>query len=175
MRPQPQDHPAYYEQYVSLVKQEDVITALDETRKRFLAFIHGIDPAMESFAYAPGKWTIKQVILHCADTERIFSTRALSYARGDRQKSLPFDENAYADAADTTPRSLKDVTWEYEAVANSTVALFRSFSAELLSAKGETPSGPATVNAMGFCICGHNLHHLNVITERYLNKIPNLK
>lgn len=175
MRPQPQDHPDYYRQYVSLVKQEDVMSALDENRKMFLAFLHSIDPALENYAYAPGKWTVKQVILHCSDTERIFSTRALGYARGERQKSLPFDENAYAAAADTSLRSLKDIAWEYEAVANSTAALFRSFSPEQLSAKGETPTGLATVNAMGFCICGHNLHHLNVITERYLNKISNSK
>lgn len=170
MKPQHNQYPAYYGRYINLVKQNDVVQALNETRKSFLAFVHAIDPALEDYAYAEGKWTVKQVILHCADTERIFSSRALTYARGDQQPSLPFDENAYAASAHCRNRSLKDIAWEYEAVANSTVALFRSFTPDQLELLGNTPSGPSTINAVGFCICGHTLHHMAIIADRYLNK-----
>lgn len=168
MRPLATEHPEYYGRYISLVSQNDVISALEETKRTFLAFIHSIDTSLENYAYADGKWTIKEVILHCSDTERIFSTRALNYARGDGQKSLAFDENAYAVQCHADGRSLKDIAYEYEAVANATAALFRSFSQDSLRLTGQTPSGPSTVNSIGFCICGHSLHHLNVIKERYL-------
>lgn len=170
MKPLVGQYPEYYGRYIGLVAQTDVLSALEENKRTFLGFIHGIDPALENYAYAEGKWTVKQVILHCADTERIFSTRALSYARGDGQKSLAFDEDSYAATSRTEHRGLKDIAWEYEAVANSTIALFRSFGPETLQVIGQTPSGPATVNAVGFCICGHILHHMAVLQARYLKQ-----
>lgn len=168
MRPQAHEHPNYYGQYIALVKEDNIRSALAETKKTFLAFLRSIDPKLENHAYAEGKWTVKEVILHCTDTERIFSARALGYARGEKQKSLSYDENDYAKNCDAHTRSLNDLIEEYEAVANATTALFNSFSEKALASVGETPAGTATVLSVGFSMCGHNLHHMNILKERYL-------
>jgi hypothetical protein len=170
MRPKKEEHPEYYNYYIDLIKQEDVLNALLDTKKTNSDFIKSIPIELANSAYADSKWTVKQVLSHCVDTERIFSTRALSFARGDSQKPLPFDENLYAANCRPDLRSIKDIEEEFEAVRTSTIHLFKSFSFETLMAKGETPSGFATVNSVGFVICGHTQHHLNIIKERYLKK-----
>lgn len=170
MKPTTNEHPEFYGRYISHVRENTITEAIAETSKKFLTLLRSIDPKLENYAYAKGKWTIKEVVLHCSDTERIFCTRALGYARGETQKSLPFDENTYAQNSDAGPRSLKNIIDEYESVANATMTLFSSFSEEVLAKLGQTPSGPSTVNAVGYSICGHNLHHMNVLVERYLNK-----
>ena len=114
--------------------------------------------------------TTKQVLIHCIDTERIMATRALRFSRGDSQKSTSFDENLYAANSHADLRSLKDIEEEFDAVRNATIALFRSFSFETLMAVGTSPSGIVTVNSIGYMICGHTQHHLNIIKERYLKK-----
>ncbi|MEI8137357.1 MAG: DinB family protein [Bacteroidota bacterium] len=170
MRPKKEEHPEYYNYYINLVSQEDVLNSLIDTKKSTVDFINTIPIELANFAYADGKWTTKQVLIHCIDTERIISTRALKFARGDSQKPLSFDENVYAANSHNDLRSLKDIKEEFEAVRNSTIALFKSFSFETLMAVGNTPSGFAKVNSVGYMICGHTLHHLQIITERYLKK-----
>lgn len=170
MRPKKEEHPEYYNYYVDLVKQEDVVNALTETKKTSLDFIKNIPIELANYAYADGKWTTKQVLIHCIDTERIMATRALRFARGDSQKSTSFDENLYAANSHADLRSLKDIEEEFEAVRNATIALFRSFSFETIMAVGTSPSGIVTVNSIGYMICGHTQHHLNIIKERYLKK-----
>src|SRR5882724_7988590 len=168
MRPQAEDTPGYFQNYVKLVKQDNLINALTETKKEFLALIHSIDPKIENYAYAEGKWTIKEVIIHCMDTERIFSTRALGFARGETQKALSYNENIYAPNSEAALRTLKDIYEECDAITTSTFCLFKSFSEKSLAARGETPAGWATVNAIGYTICGHTTHHINILKERYL-------
>lgn len=168
MKPLTTDHPPYFDRYVSLVKQDDLLDALQETRNEVLMLIQSIPAQLESYAYAEGKWTIKEVVLHCIDTERIFSYRALSFARGERQKMLPFEENDYAANSCANSRSLSNIAGELKAVGESSSALFASFSPEVLALAGENASGRTTVNSMGFMIAGHWIHHMNVIRERYL-------
>lgn len=168
MRPKQTDHPEYYRRYIDLVKHDKVVHAIRATTREALQLIRSIDPVSGDTAYADGKWTLKEVLIHCMDAERIFSTRALCFARGDGQKALPFDENIYAPNSEAHLRSLESIADEFESVGNSTLQLFSSFSDKTLELKGETPSGPSTVNAIGFAICGHTLHHLAIIKERYL-------
>src|SRR6218665_1085746 len=168
MKPQSTDHPPYYNGYVSLVKQDDLLKALQESRSEALRLIRAVPAELEGYAYAEGKWTIREVILHCIDTERVFSHRALSFARGEKQKMLPFEENDYAANSRANSRSLSNISDEMNAVGEATLALFASFAPDVLALSGETPSGPAMVNSMGFMITGHWIHHLNVIRERYL-------
>jgi hypothetical protein len=111
---------------------------------------------------------VKEVIIHCIDTERIFSARALGFARGETQQALSYDENVYAANSETQLRSLESIREEYEAVSHATYTLFNSFSNKVLSVKGHTPSGFCTVNGIGYTICGHTLHHVSVIKEKYL-------
>jgi len=168
MRPQRSEYPDYFHNYIPLAGQDTVIDALADTKADTLDFIKGLDPALGDFAYAPGKWTVKEVLIHCIDTERIFSARALGIARGEKQKALPYDENLYAANCDAAGREFGDIAEEFELVRNSTLFLFHSFSEKALAMTGEFPAGFTTVNAVGFTICGHTLHHLAVIKERYL-------
>ena len=170
MKPQPHEIPDYFKGYVALVKEDQLLEALTSTSSQLLSFIKSLPEAMGDHAYTPGKWTIKEVLLHCMDTERIFSTRAMGYARGERQKSLSYDENHYAPNSEAGLRSLASIYEEYEAISRSTYCLFKSFSPNKLSVIGETPAGKSTVNGMGFVICGHSLHHLNILNERYLSQ-----
>ncbi|MBA2612879.1 MAG: DinB family protein [Bacteroidetes bacterium] len=171
MRPKKEDCPEYYNYYIGLIKQQDVVSALTETKKETLDFIKSIPSALENYAYADKKWTVKEVLIHCIDTERIFSTRALSFARGDKQIPHSYDENIYGTNSHAASRTLKDILEEFEAVRIGVICLYRSFSTEVLNISGQTPSGPAAVNAIGFTICGHTVHHLGIIKERYLQTI----
>lgn len=168
MKPSNADHPEYFRHYISLVKQNDINAAIRESSREVMDFVTSLDPKLGDYAYATGKWTLKEVLIHCIDTERIFSTRALCFARGERQKALSFDENAYAPNSEAQARTLQSIATEMASVQLSTLHLFGSFSDKTLAIKGETPAGPSTVNAIGFTICGHTLHHMAVIRERYL-------
>lgn len=168
MRPQRNDYPDYFDNYVPLVKQDNVLDAFVHTRQAALDLIRSVDPQMENFAYAEGKWTVKQVVLHCIDTERIFTARALGIARGETQRALPFDENVYAANSHAGARTLADIAAELESVSIASYVMYRSFSPDVLALRGEFPSGPTTVNAVGFTTCGHLLHHLDVLRQRYL-------
>jgi hypothetical protein len=168
MRPAIKDYPEFYDRYIGLTKQIDLNLLILETKKEVLFFFEQLDPRLHDYGYAPGKWTIKQVLLHCIDTERIFSYRALSFARGEKQTMLSFDEDVYAAQSNAQSRSLTNILEEFESVRQSTCLLFASFTDDVLNIKGETPSGQCTVNAIGFAICGHYKHHLQTIEKLYL-------
>jgi hypothetical protein len=168
MRPQKSTYPVYYENYIPLVKEDDLITALNQNWKEIKEFISQIPKQKENFSYAPGKWTIKQVVNHLIDTERVFTYRALRFARKDPQQPLPFEEDNYAAAAEVQERTLADIMDEFEAVRKSTLLLYKSFSNTTLLLSGKTAGGETTVLAIGYTTCGHATHHLRVISERYL-------
>lgn len=170
MRPEKGSYPEYYENYIPLVKQENIITALTQNLSEVKALISSVPASKEDYAYAGGKWTVKQLLLHVSDTERIFSYRALRFARKDPQQPLPFEENDYAAAADVSGRSLADIMQELETVRVATLSLFKSFSQDELLRSGNTAAGRSTVLAIGFTTCGHATHHMNILRERYLKK-----
>jgi DinB superfamily len=117
--------------------------------------------------YAPDKWTIKQIVQHCIDTERIMSFRALSFARGEKNEIFGFDENAYADNADVSLTTLEDLISEYSLLRKSTVDLFKNLKEKDLQKKGTASKIDISPLALGFVIVGHPMHHFNVIEERY--------
>jgi hypothetical protein len=168
MFPLAETYPIYYEKYLSLIKEDNVIDALQNNLINVKNVIANIPASKENFAYAEGKWTVKQVAQHVTDTERILSYRALRFARNDAQKTLPFDENLYASTSNVETKSLLEITEEYLAVRAATILLYRSFNQEALLRLGNAASGQVSVLAIGFFICGHSLHHINVINERYL-------
>jgi hypothetical protein len=119
------------------------------------------------YAYSPGKWTIRQLLQHTIDTERIFSYRALCISRGEK-KSLPgFDENAFAEVAEASNRHLTDLKEEMLCVRQSSVLLFQSFTDDMLRTSGLVNNNPVTVLAIGFMIIGHWRHHAGILRERY--------
>jgi uncharacterized damage-inducible protein DinB len=168
MRPIEGTYPKFLETYISKVKEDHVLKALEANTKLLTEFLNSIPKDKGDYAYAEGKWTIKQLIIHISDAERIFSYRALRFARGDQQQPLPFEEDDYAANSNAERRSLESVIEEFLAVRRSTTLLFQSFDEADLLKPGNTASGKTTVNAIGYAICGHAAHHMAVGKERYL-------
>lgn len=168
MRPEKGSYPAYFDNYVALVKENNLNEALILNWNEIKTAITSIPSDKAEFSYAPEKWTIKQVICHIIDTERIFAYRALRFARKDPQQVLPFDENDYAANAELNNRTINDLLNEMEVVRKSSQYLFNNLDETALLRKGKMASGEVTVLALGYMICGHAAHHLNIIKERYL-------
>ena len=168
MRPQQGTYPAFLETYISKIKEENILSALKANTQLLESFLKSIPADKGDYAYAPGKWTIKQLIIHICDAERIFSYRVLRFSRGDEQQPLPFEEDDYAANCKADQRSLSSVIEELLAVRKSTTLLFESFDETDLSKPGNTASGRTNVNAIGYAICGHAAHHIAVAQEKYL-------
>lgn len=168
MRPLQGTYPSFLETYITKVKEDNIISALKANTDLLESFLKSIPQDKGDYAYAPGKWTIKQLIIHISDAERIFSYRALRFSRGDSQQPLPFDEDVYAKNSNADKRSLNSTIEELLAIRKATILLFESFSEESLSLTGTTASGNISVNSLGYAICGHAAHHINVAKERYL-------
>jgi len=168
MRPGKNDYFPYLETYISKVKEETAISALENTLSPTLKLISAIPPEKWNFAYASDKWTVKELVTHCIDTERVFAYRALAFARGETQILPAFDENTYAKYSEANSRTSETILEEFKSVRTASISLFRSFSDQTLMKSGKVPAGTITVNALGYAICGHTAHHLEVLTLRYL-------
>lgn len=160
--------PPFYKGYVKLVEHPDIVQALRISGYRTMEMIHSIPEAKANFRYAPGKWSIREVLCHMLDGERIFSYRALRFARNDQTPLAGFDENAYAPHLNAESRTLTQIGDEMQHLRTSTVDLFMSFSEEMLKRKGTANNNELTVGAIGIIIAGHEMHHVGVIRERYL-------
>jgi uncharacterized damage-inducible protein DinB len=168
MKPQEGTYPGFYHTYISKVAEDNVIRAMENNLDAVRKCIAGIAPQKEDYAYAEGKWTVKQLVNHLTDTERIFAYRALRFARRDEQMLASFEENDYAREADVSKRTLAGLLHEFDLVRQSSICLFKSFSEERLLLSGSTPAGRISVLALGFAISGHASHHLGVLKEKYL-------
>ena len=138
------------------------------TLDEMLAFLDDIDPEKADYRYAEGKWSVKELLQHVIDTERIFSYRALCIARGETQSLPGFDENVYASNADVSGKSLKELKEELLSVRESVFMMFRGFTSEMLDRIGTSNNKQVRVNAIGYMIIGHVRHHFNILNERYL-------
>lgn len=167
-RPQVNEHPAYYTHYIGLVKGDNILKQLEDQVIDIQAIISEIPEEKENYAYAPGKWTIKEVLGHIIDTERIMAYRALRFARKDKTALPGFDENEYVTNSDYNKRTLYDIAHEFAIVRESNLALFKHFNEEALDQRGTANNNEATVRAILFMIAGHANHHLNVIKTKYL-------
>ncbi|MBL7889471.1 MAG: DinB family protein [Bacteroidia bacterium] len=167
-RPQVNEHPAYYTHYIGLVKGDNILKQLEDQVIDIQAIISEIPEEKESYAYALGKWTIKEVLGHIVDTERIMAYRALRFARKDKTALPGFDENEYVANSDYNNRTLYDIAHEFAIVRESNLALFKHFNEEALDQRGTANNNEATVRAILFMIAGHANHHLNVIKTKYL-------
>jgi len=168
MRPTVIDYQPFAKTYVDLALGDDIQTLLPASLPPVATFLKNIPEEKMDYAYAKGKWTIKQVLQHCIDTERIMTYRALCIARGEQQNLPGFDENSYAATATATDRLLADLTAEMLLVRQSTILLFQHFSPSQLASAGKSNNHPVTTNALGYIITGHFLHHVKVLRERYL-------
>lgn len=160
--------PSHFKGYVKLVEQSDVLQALRISGHRMMEIVHSIPDAKKDFRYADGKWTIREVLCHLIDTERIFAYRALRFARNDKTNLHSFDENAYALHLNATGRSMGKIADEMQHVRRSTIDLFESFNEDMLARKGSANNHEISVVAMGFVTAGHEIHHGKILKERYL-------
>lgn len=166
--PAASEHAPYYGRYISRVPSGDIIATLEREGEETSRLLNGLSQEQADFRYAPGKWSIKEVIGHLTDAERIFSYRALRFARGDDTPLAGFDENDYAPAGEFGGRSLEDLVADLRAARASTVALFRGLPATAMTRGGEASGARVTVRALAWITAGHELHHVTILRERYL-------
>jgi uncharacterized damage-inducible protein DinB len=167
-KPLPTDHAPYFSKYVDLVEGDNIKHAFAQQQLQLATMLNSIPDEKADYAYAEGKWTVKQVLQHIADAERVFAYRALWIARRSETPLSGFDENAFAEHADVSSRSLDELKNELIAVRSSTQYLFNSFTEADLQQRGISNTKEVTVNAIGFITLGHLIHHYNVLKERYL-------
>ncbi len=166
-RPLPHEVVNFFQAYVAKAPGNDLFVALDQALERTRAIAAEIAPDREEHRYAEGKWSIKEVFQHLTDTERILSYRALRFARNDATELAGFEENDYVALAQTERRSLQDLLEEHIIVRRSTIALFRSFSPDMLVRTGIANGNTISARALGWSIAGHAFHHMDIIHERY--------
>lgn len=154
--------------YVNAVENADLIEGLEKGLDQMVSFMESIPTEKLEYRYAEGKWTIKDILLHLVDAERIFAYRALRIGRGDKTPLAGFEENDYVPNAFANSRSMESLLNEFRFVRNATLCLFKSFSGEQLAYMGIASNNPISVRAIGFIISGHQNHHLKIIKERYL-------
>lgn len=168
-RPQAGEFAEYAAADIDYVRGDDAVEALRVQARDVLTLLERVDEkSVAGLAYAPGKWTFKQVIGHMIDDERIFAYRALCVARKEPLSLPGFDEKAYVAATGFERRSLASLAAEYRAVRESSIALFDSLAPEEWLRKGEVNGYTASVRGLAFHIAGHELHHLRIIRDRYL-------
>lgn len=171
-RPDSGEYAPLYAGYVARVPAGDIVGILRRQVGETRALFEELGEERGDHAYAPGKWTIKEVVGHLADSERLLSCRALRFARGDETELPGFDEKAYAPAGRFGRRSLRSLLDELEAVRAATVALFDGLPEEAWLRRGVANRNPVTVRALAWIIAGHELHHREILKTRYLAGAP---
>jgi hypothetical protein len=169
-RPDATEFDPYYAGYVARVVGDDPVGALGSQLEKMVPFLRGLEPGLAGHRYAEGKWAVSEVIGHLADSERIFGTRALRIARGDRTPQPGFDQDAYVAEGGFVARSPGDLAEELGALRRANLALFRSLDREDWRRIGVANGAPVSVRAIAFILVGHAAHHLDVLRERYLPK-----
>ena len=160
--------PAFYHKYIQKINETNVLDALKVLQAELNDFLTSIPEEKWLYKYAEGKWTIKEVVLHITDAERIFCYRALCFARNEKASLPGFDENTYVEASNANNRSIESLLQELQTVQTATLSLFSSFTPEQLDAAGVANGNPIYVEGIGFIAAGHAKHHLDIIRERYL-------
>lgn len=166
-RPEANEYIEYYGRYISKVPRGDIVATLDAQGKETLRLLSGLSEAQALHRYAPGKWSVKEVIGHVCDTERVMGYRALRIARGDRTPLPGFDENVYVPAGSFDARSLASLLEELASVRSASVTLFRSLDETASRRMGEANGNPVSVRALAYIIAGHEAHHTGLLRERY--------
>lgn len=169
-RPEPKEYAPYFQAYLNLVPEGNYFQLLKQNTEEVIRFFDSIPFEKENYRYAKGKWSIKEVLMHMNDTERVFSYRALVCLRGDINSDIQnMDENLYAHNADVSKRSLKDLVEEFKSIRKSTEWLFYNVSEAQSALVVRNSNRCFSGRALGYLIIGHIMHHLNVITEKYMN------
>ncbi len=167
-RPAPDEHAEYYSRYTQLVPDGDLLELLDRQAGEFAAFLRSVPAHLRDHRYGEGKWSVKEVIGHVADAERIFSYRALRFGRGDATPLASFDENAYVANARFAEQEYEQLVEEWVSVRRATLSLLRGLNRDESARCGTASGAEVSVRALAWIIGGHVIHHTNVLRERYL-------
>lgn len=166
------EYAPFYANYIQAALSEyTLVEELEISVHRLIKFVQNIPMDKFDYRYAEGKWTIKDILQHLIDAERIFAYRALRFARKDATPLPGFDENTYVEAAHASSRSIQDLLTELAVVRQATLSLFKTFSEEDLQQIGTASNHPMSVRALGFVIIGHQNHHQRIFQERYLEDL----
>ena len=169
-RPEVSSVPAFYKPYIEHVKDMDLMEALRHAGKVVQQLLITIPEDKGTYRYAEGKWTIKEVLNHMMDAERVFAYRALRFSRNDPTALQPFEENDYATRANAHGRSIHQLAREMQWLRESTIDLYASFTPEMLLLEGTASGKRISVLNLGYIIAGHDVHHQRILVERYLNR-----
>ena len=159
----------YFNKYIELIDDVDIVSGLEKNLAEIKAFFDLLVESQGDYRYQDNKWSIKEVLMHIIDTERIFCYRALSIARNNKTDLPGFDHDEFVKYANANNRTFCDIANEFETVRRSTISLFSSFSDEALDKAGKANGKDMTVLALGYLTIGHTIHHINVLKEKYLN------
>ena len=166
-RPEPTEYIPYYEHYVSLVPEGDILKVFEDQLAEVRAFVQRVPAEKETYRYAPGKWSLRQVFSHVVDSERIFAYRACCIARGETQALTGYDQDLFESNSETDRRTLRDLLEELEHQRRGNILLLRAMSEEASQRKGLANDDPVSVRALTYIMAGHVTHHLQVIREQY--------
>ena len=167
-RPQTSEAASYYFKYIDLVTSDDIVPAMQQQMGEMLQFLSGIDEEQSLHSYAPGKWTIREVLNHVNDGERIFSGRAVWFARGFTDPLPSFEQDVAVQAAHANNTSWADLVEEFKHLRLATISLFKSLPEEAWERTGVASDNPVSVRAIAYIIAGHVSHHKSVLQEKYL-------
>ena len=167
-RPDATEYAPFYGTYVGKVPDGDLLELLERQRRETQNVLAGLSDTQALHRYAPGKWSIKEVVGHLMDSERVFCYRALRFARADEKPLQGFDDKAWVPAGSFDARPLADLAAELDAVRRATIALFGGFDAAALARKGTANNNEVTVRALAWIVAGHERHHVAILRERYL-------
>ena len=172
VRPLPGEYAPYYETYISLVKSDDILATLEAQRLLSAQLFAARSERDGNFRYAPDKWTVKEVLGHLSDSERIFAYRAVRIARGDQTPLSSFEQDDYVRGGNFSERALSDLAEEFDLVRAASIGLFKSLRKEAWQRRGVANKTEISVRALAYIIAGHELHHRRILDERYFPAIP---
>lgn len=167
-RPQPGEYAPYTIGYISLVETEDIVVTLEEQGAEAVALFSGLSEGTGNFRYAPGKWSIKELVGHVNDSERVFAYRALRFARNDRTPLSGFEQDDFIRGTNFDRRRLSDLVEEFTHIRKATVALFADLDEAEWMRRGPANNTEVSVRALAYIIAGHELHHRKILQEKYL-------
>jgi hypothetical protein len=167
-QPDTNEYAPYYGKYISLVPAGDVVAILSRQLDDTLSLLSGLTEDQAESRYAPGKWSIKELVGHVLDTERIFGHRAFRFARNDQQPLPGFEQDGYVLAADFGQRQLNELAAEFEHLRRANLYLFGSLDDEAWLRRGVASDNEVSVRALAYIMAGHEAHHMRIVRERYL-------
>jgi uncharacterized damage-inducible protein DinB len=168
MRPLETDYAPYYKSYIENIEGDNILEILNKQNQLTQNVLNSFSEYKGNYSYAPGKWTVKEVVGHMTDTERVFAYRALCIARGEKQPLPGFEQDDYVKEGNFNKRELFDLNYDYRLLRESNLLLFKSFDDKILARRGTASGYEVTVNALLFMIAGHSFHHIEILKTRYL-------